>query len=165
MRKTTGFSLMLLIFLSLCLIVFSLLSLSGATADQSLSQKAADRTTSYYASVTAANQVLASIDEALAECLKKAEKDADPKASYLRACAALPDMIADPVSASTKDDSVSLMFQVPVTKDQILEVSLLVRYPETDDDTLCEITGWLVKNTSEWTPDTSQNVYRKNSDT
>lgn len=69
MRKTTGISLILLIFLSLCLITFSLLSLSGATADERLSQKAADRTTEYYAAVSAANEVLAEIDTKLAKYL------------------------------------------------------------------------------------------------
>lgn len=75
MRKTTGISLILLIFLSLCLMTFSLLSLSGATADERLSQKAANRTTEYYAAVNAANEILADIDAALADYLTEAASD------------------------------------------------------------------------------------------
>lgn len=73
MRKTTGLSLLLLIFLSLCLIIFSLLSLSGATADEALSQKTADRTKEYYAAISEVNQILAEIDNLLAEELRNAE--------------------------------------------------------------------------------------------
>lgn len=73
MRKTTGLSLLLLIFLSLCLIIFSLLSISGATADEALSQKTADRTKEYYAAVSEANQMLAEIDSLLAEELQNIE--------------------------------------------------------------------------------------------
>lgn len=89
MRKTSGVSLMLLIFLSLCLITFSLLSLSGATADETLSQKSADRTTQYYAAVTSANEIISRIDAALAGYLKKAETADDPKSSYINQCASI----------------------------------------------------------------------------
>ena len=77
MRKTSGVSLMLLIFLSLCLIVFSLLSLSlsGAVADETLSSQAADRTTEYYAAVTSANALLAQIDEQLAAYLREIDAE------------------------------------------------------------------------------------------
>ena len=73
MRKTTGLSLLLLIFLSLCLLIFSLLSISGATADETLSQKTADRTKEYYAAVSEANQLLAEIDALLGEELRNVE--------------------------------------------------------------------------------------------
>ncbi len=72
MRRTSGISLMLLIFLSLCLIIFSLLSVSGAVADQTLSRQAADRTTEYYAAVTSANELLSRIDGCLAAYLREA---------------------------------------------------------------------------------------------
>ncbi|MCD8011916.1 MAG: hypothetical protein LUG99_01825 [Lachnospiraceae bacterium] len=87
MKKTAGISLMLLIFLSLCLITFSLLSLSGATADSKLSQNSAERTTEYYAAVTAANGILAEIDTQLAACLREAEASENPEETYLDACA------------------------------------------------------------------------------
>ncbi|MCD8337862.1 MAG: hypothetical protein LUD18_11475 [Lachnospiraceae bacterium] len=87
MKRTAGISLMLLIFLSLCLITFSLLSLSGATADEKLSQKAANRTTVYYEAVTAANEILDEIDTQLAAALKEAADSQNPEETYLAACA------------------------------------------------------------------------------
>lgn len=87
MKRTAGISLMLLIFLSLCLITFSVLSLSGANADEKLSQKSADRTTEYYAAVTRANEVLSEIDARLADAFLEAQDSEEPEQAYFEACA------------------------------------------------------------------------------
>ncbi len=158
MRKTSGISLMILIFLSLCLITFSLLSLSGATADETLSQKAADRTTEYYAAVTSANDILAEIDAALARYLKAAESGeeaAERENTYLEACASISDTVPE---ASWKDGKIT--FSVPVNEDQVLQAGLTVTYPQNEDDTLYRITAWETVNTREWTADKSMDVYR-----
>ena len=65
MRKTSGLSLLLLIFLSLCLVTFSLLSVSESSADRKLSEKAAQHTTDYYHALSEANEILAKIDDVL----------------------------------------------------------------------------------------------------
>ena len=170
MRKTSGISLMILIFLSLCLITFSLLSLSGATADETLSQKAADRTTEYYAAVTSANDILAEIDAALARYLKAAESGEEAavqedgskqeaagnqETAYLEACASISNAISE---ASWKDGKIT--FSVPVNEDQVLQAELTVTYPQNEDDTLYRITAWETVNTREWTADKSMDVYR-----
>lgn len=149
-----GISLLLLIFLTLCLITFSLLSLSGASADENLSRKAADRTISYYEADSRANEILARTDNYLAEYLKEAEESSDPEARYLELIGELPEKD----SGYTLEDS-SLSFSVPVTDDQILQVSLELAYPENPDDTLYTITSWKIVNTREWTPDTHLNLY------
>lgn len=100
MRKTTGISLMLLIFLSLCLMIFSLLSLSGAAADEKLSRKAANRTTEYYAAVSTANKMLAEIDELLASCLKESEAADRPRDAWKELCGQLPTILADAQTAA-----------------------------------------------------------------
>lgn len=81
MRKTTGISLLLLIFLSLSLLIFSLLSYSGAQADARLSQKAADHTTEYYQMTDKANQILAFIDMQLCAEIKAVSADAQTEIS------------------------------------------------------------------------------------
>lgn len=86
MRKTSGISLLLLIFLSLCLIIFSLLSLSESTADLNLNRKSADRTTEYYAAVTRANEILAQIDEQLLTFLRESADTEYPEETYLERC-------------------------------------------------------------------------------
>ena len=152
-----GISLLLLIFLTLCLITFSLLSLSGASADENLSQRAADRTLSYYEADSSANDILVRTNEYLAEYLREAEESSDPKARYLELCKELPS--AD--SVYTLEDSI-LSFSVSVTDDQILQVRLELTYPEEPDDTLYRIDSWKIINTREWTPDTHLNLYNPN---
>lgn len=149
-----GISLLLLIFLTLCLITFSLLSLSGASADENLSQKSADRTLSYYEASNSANDILARTNDYLAEYLRQAEESPDPKARYQELCAELPSVD----SVYTLEDSI-LSFSVSVTDDQILQVRLEPDYPEEPDDTLYKITSWKIVNTREWTPDTHLNLY------
>lgn len=171
MRKTSGLSLMLLIFLSLSLIVFSLLSLSGAQADETLSRKAADRTTEYYAAVSSANEVLAKIDDALAGYLRKAAKTASSGSqkaekagdyasgnrAFLEKCAALP---GDVPGVTCTGDTAS--FSVPVNEKQVLFVELALSFPQKSDDTLYRVTAWETVNTKDWTPDRSMELYRTN---
>ncbi|MCD7834836.1 MAG: hypothetical protein LUH00_12750 [Lachnospiraceae bacterium] len=182
MKRTAGISLMLLIFLSLCLITFSLLSLSGATADENLSQKAADRTTVYYEAVTSANEILAEIDTQLAAALKESADAANPEEVYLAACAEITvpgteltwteaeSEIADTdtttASSNGSDSSADspasglLSYDVTMTDDQHLHVTLSIRWPEEPSDTLYQITCWKVVSTQDWSRDTSQNLYR-----
>ncbi len=179
MKKTAGISLMLLIFLSLCLITFSLLSLSGATADAKLSQNSAERTTEYYAAVTAASEVLDEIDVQLAAALREAESSADSSvadaadrntrtAAYADACSAI--AVAGTAltweAADTDSSAVIGTFQydVDVKEEQQLHVELSIAWPESDDDTLYRITCWQIVSTADWSADTSQNLYRTGSE-
>jgi hypothetical protein len=174
MRRPSGISLMLLIFLSLCLITFSLLSLSGAVADQKLSQKAADRTTEYYQADTQANELLSQIDAQLALYLKEAEASKTPAQTYLALCSRISDELpsvtwtADTPSDDSEtnqnltDDTVSgtISFITEINDHQELQSSLQITYPTAPDDTLYQIISWKAVNTADWNPDTSQNVYQ-----
>lgn len=163
MRKTTGLSLLLLIFISLCLIIFSLLSLSGAVADKTLSQKSAERTQEYYAAVSSANQLLAEIDSLLSEELIHTETseltDSDSIAdTYLKNCmAALQTNFPD--FKIRMENKLILTFSVPFSDGQILYISLMIDYPAAQKDPLYQITEWKVINTDTWTPDLSQKLY------
>ncbi len=181
MRKTSGVSLMLLIFLSLCLIIFSLLSLSGAVADETLSSQAANRTTEYYAAVTSANEVLAQIDTQLAAYLREAENpeatetklwetenpDAaetkQQKAAYLRLCSRIDEDIPGVTwddSENSSNDSGSISFSVDIDDDQILQIRLDISYPASDDDNLYRVHTWKVVNTGDWNADHSMHLFR-----
>lgn len=59
-----GISLLILIFMTLALLTFSVLSLENAVADRRLSQKAADHTTAYY---DAANRIQEQIADRMQE--------------------------------------------------------------------------------------------------
>lgn len=66
-----GLSLLILIFITLSLLTFSVLSLENAVADRRLSEKAADHTTAYYEAANRIQEQLAEhLDNAGAEGLK-----------------------------------------------------------------------------------------------
>ena len=183
MRKTSGVSLMLLIFLSLCLIIFSLLSLSGAVADETLSSQAAERTTEYYAAVTAANNVLAQIDSQLAAYLREAENsdssqtaekktgsvvsgeqtDEQRESKYSQLCSRIGE---DVPGVSWEDNEENgekggvISFSVDVDDEQILQVRLDVSYPDAENDKLYRIQSRKIINTGEWNADQSMNLFR-----
>lgn len=154
MKKTSGISLMVLIFLSLCLITFSLLSLSGATADETLSTQAAERTTAYYAAVSSANETLSLIDRQLAACLKKASAGSEPENAYYAECSSIPDAVP---GVGLEDDVLS--FSVPITDSQELQAKIKINYPAEETEPLYRIVCWATVNTQEWTADQSQRLY------
>lgn len=150
-----GLSLLVLILLSLCLVTFSLLSLSGSSADEKLSQKTADRTTVYYQASDAANDLLERIDTALAGYLQQSCMTSNPKIDWYSSCRHLTELI----EGSTLEQDL-FSFSVPVTDDQILLVGLKLSYPEEPTDMMYQITTWKIVNTAEWNPDTKQNLYQ-----
>lgn len=161
MRKTSGVSLLLLIFLSLCLITFSLLSLSGAAADEKLSRKAADRTTEYYNAASEAYRIISEVDTQLAEYLKEAEDNTSPERTWYTQCARIPELLSRMSGIIWDANQRTLAFDVTVSDSQVLHVVLSVHYPESDSDTMYEITSWKIVNIQEWNPDKSQKLYRK----
>lgn len=153
MRRTSGVSLMLLIFLSLSLIIFSLLSLSGAVADRTLSTQAADRTTEYYAAVTRANALISQIDEKLAGYLR----ESGTESLFLRLCGQIGEELPDVFW-----ENGMISFSVDVDEDQVLQVEAEPSWPASDTDPLYHIRSWKVVNTGSWSADTSMNLFRIN---
>ncbi|MCD7882349.1 MAG: hypothetical protein LUI87_01370 [Lachnospiraceae bacterium] len=183
MKRTAGISLMLLIFLSLCLITFSVLSLSGANADEKLSQKSADRTTEYYAAVTEANEILSEIDARLADAFLEVQDSEDPEQAYFEACSEIAvsgvdlewtvnnsntestdETIEKEDTESTADISYILSYNVEMSDDQHLHVELSINWPSSDSDTLYRMVSQQVVSTQDWSADTSQNLYQGNAD-
>lgn len=168
MRKTTGISLLLLIFLSLCLITFSLLSFSGATADERLSQKAADHTTEYYQMVNMANEVLNFVDVQLKLFFADATAATqNTSLDFIHTDSGFAETLSTKFTDlefifEEKDAIPSLSFEVSTleTSGQALQVTLEFSQPEKDTDPLYHITCWQIVNTSDWTPDYSQNLMR-----
>lgn len=130
---------LLVIFLVLCLVSFSLLSLSSAVADKKLADKMVNRTTEYYAAVSEANKILADVDEQLLSF----RKNVTNKEEYDR---------------MTKDMATD--WQIPINDSQVLSVEIHILYPENDGEHCYEITKWQTANTDDWTPDMSQPVYQ-----
>ncbi len=71
----SGTASILLIFIILCLVSFSLLSVSSANADMKLSRKLADRSTSYYGAVAQAEKFIADTDSRLIKIYERSENE------------------------------------------------------------------------------------------
>ena len=120
-----GLSSILLIFVVLCLVSFSILSIVSANADKKLSLKVLNRTIAYYNACNEAETTLRDVDEQL-HTIYSSSADTS---SYL-------------ASISTLEQS----YHYPISDLQELEVTLNYPVPESANDTFYEIISWKVIN-------------------
>lgn len=140
-RKSTpgfsnfGFSTILLAFVMICIVTISALSLLTANSDYKLSQKVADKNTAYYKAEQQAYQVLAEVDQTLANAYSKAS---DANSYYKEVEGALLT-----VKQGTYDRTTcSYFYVIPISENQSLEIKLLIHYPKTSDESFYEIATW-----------------------
>ncbi len=131
-----GSSLLLVVFLLMCLITFATLSFSSARSDESFSQRIADRKSEYYAASNEAERLLSQIDRLL--------DVADPADLDFAAIDSLDaDIAYDP-------DAATLSYQVKINDKQALDVVLAL---EETDDSHYRIEKWQTVTTRKWESD------------
>ena len=130
-----GISLLILIFMTLSLLTFSVLSLENAVADRRLSRKMAEHTSSYYAAVSR-------VQEQLAEQMRTA---ADGGLS-----AGTQFSFAQEVS-----DGQQLVVTVRLTDDRTGGENA-----DTEETPAYTVTQWQLMSTEDWEADRSLNVYQ-----
>lgn len=139
-----GTSSILVIIVILCLICFAGLSIVSANADFKLSEKLADRTTSYYAATSRANEDLAAIDKEFSLIYQEStgEKDyfAKIKESY----------------------SDSLTFDYSINDMQSLIVTINPVYPSNLDGDFFTVSRFQIVTTDEPEMDQSLPVFTSN---
>lgn len=132
-----------LIFVLLCMLTFSVLSLVSAQADLRLSQKSADRTTAYYAAENAANDLRIQIEEAAAALQAR-----EPSTGAALAQAIAGELGADS-GVSAQGDTLS--YQVPLEEEQLLLVTLTVAPGGWADGLYSRVDTWQVVSQHDWT--------------
>ena len=147
-----GVSSVLVIFVLLCLVTFAALSLASASADQNLSQKAAQHTLTYTAASNRAEATLAQADAALQQCYT----EAGSKTAYLQAAAAA---LASYGTTRTENDMLYLDYTVPISDTQRITASLEVLWPGAAGDGFYRIARWQTESTGEWQPQDGLPVY------
>lgn len=151
-----GLSTVLLVFVMLCLIVFSVLSLSTAKADLEMSRKVADRTQDYYQAQSKASERLKKIDAVLAKQYN------ENKEHYLEvAKEALQQETDLTVTEMEGGAGLFCVYTELVNDTQQLRVELGIELPEEDADTYVQILGWETEQTGEWNADTGLPVLKK----
>lgn len=128
---STGVTSVVLIFVMLSLLTFSVLSLVSAQADLRLSRKSADRTTDYYEAENRANAILTGL-------LTADDPDAFAAAS-----------------AVTLTGDGRAVYQVPLGEDQVLAVELTL----PADGQPCRIERWQAVSGYEWAPDNTLDLF------
>ena len=131
-----GSSMLLIIFLILCLFIFATLSLSAARSNYLLSRQNADRQTAHYASSNASQEILAVLPTVTAQ------------SGETRIAATSAGEITIHAAAAQNGHTV-LSWQIPVTDTQSLAVSLDMADSADGED--FTITQWQIVSTREWT--------------
>ncbi len=146
-KKKSGFSIgassLLVIIVVLSLVCFAALSITSASADLRLSQKLADRTSSYYEACNEAQTTLKNLSVSLSsiyeECRNEDEYEQKIKESLTN----------------------SLTFSCPMNENQVLQVSVSPLYPQNASDDFLEITSWQIVNITSLELDESLPVFQK----
>ena len=143
MRKKTQFSMnvglpsILLIFATLCLVSFGILSIVSANSDLKLSQKVLTRTTNYYKTCNQAEEILAEVHRQLLE----AYFSCDSEDIYFQ-----------------KIKTIPTSYSYTISELQELHISLRFVYPSSSDGTFYEIETWQIVTTDNLEYDESLHV-------
>lgn len=121
-----GTSSILVIIVILCLVCFAGLSIVSAVADYKLSNKLAERTTSYYEASNLANEKFAELDTAFL----KLYQESSGKEEYMQK-----------IKESYSD---SLTFSYPINDTQALSVSVEPVYPDAETGNFFKVTCFQV---------------------
>lgn len=143
-----GSSSMLVVFIILCLITFSVLSVASANNDRKYSEKIANRTTAYYKAANKAEELLSQIDDKLKQIYEQYNAD------YL---SQVPDVLTS-IDGIDTSNFPSVSFSIPINDTQTLSVSLLIQIPEKEGDTFYTITSWQEISTEVWNGDEPMNL-------
>lgn len=144
--SSIGITSLVLIFVMLCLLTFSVLSLVTARADLRLSQKNAERTSSYYDAENRANDILLSV----ISCIEEYKDSPDASVFYQKLRERL-----DGQNGILFTGADSLEYEVLLDKEQLLSVSLEISYETYDDGSHYRILAWNTVSTHEWESDGS----------
>lgn len=143
-----GSSSMLVVFIILCLVTFSVLSVASANNDRKYSEKIADRTTAYYEASNKAEELLSQIDDKLKQVYEQYN------AGYL---SQVPNALTS-IDGIDTSDFPSVSFSVPINDTQTLSVALLIQIPEKEGDTFYTVTSWKEISTEVWNGDEPMNL-------
>ena len=133
-----GTSSVLFIFVILCLVSFSILSLSSSMSDYKLSSRVAENSQAYYNACNTAEEQLASFDKTLKELYDTG------------------------ISRSGYYESVGKIktFAIPINDIQTLEIEIRILYPVKEGENFYDITSWRTCTTGDLEYDDTLPVFK-----
>lgn len=120
-----GTSLLLVVFIVICMVMFAVLSISTAKSNLSMSEASAERSTEYYAASNIAEELVRDLYT-------------DMQNGHEISAAMYPEL----TSVSSENEETIVEFSVPVHERQVLEVTIRLNY----SDCSYEIDRWAVSN-------------------
>lgn len=131
---------LVMIFMVLCLVIFSILSLSGSLSDFNMSKEAANKSKDYYQAEIEVTKTLKKIDEA---CEK----------SLATGSALSLETLEGNVTTQEDSDAVTLLITEKINDKLHLEVTLTMNETGHDEDGFYTITSWKEVPSNTWTED------------
>lgn len=119
-----GSSLILVTFVLLCLVTFSILALTSAKADLTMTQETGKNISNYYNATNIAEEKLVHITETLQNCL---EESRSIPSFYNHITKAFD--YDDSITVSRTGTDIHIQFIVPISGHRSLQVSLTTAYP------------------------------------
>lgn len=123
-----GFSSILLMFVMICIVTFSTLTLITANSDYKLSQKVATKTTSYYEAEKDIYQQLYALDEKCVDTYLNVTTEEE----FYREL--------------RLDDTHTVTFTSDINENQYLEAKIAIIYPQDSNSTCHTIQSWQLVN-------------------
>lgn len=151
-----GTSSILLVFVLLCLVTFAILSIVNANMDYQLSKKNAEHTRAYYQADLKAKQELAEIDDILYSEYKS-QSFSDAESYYTHVIKVLSD--AGTYTFDRDLSSPRMYYEVPITENQILNVTLELHFPTQTGEHFYRIITWNSQSDSSWEPESNVPVF------
>lgn len=145
-----GIASVVLIFVMLCLMTFSVLSLMTARSDLTQSERIAGRAATCNEAENAANDILITV----IQCMDDHLETPDAATFYQSVREQL-----DGRSGITFTDDSRLSYTVPCGEEQLLQVTLELSYEGCPDGRHYRVLAWNTEVTHEWDPDTPLPLY------
>ena len=148
---SVGMVSIVLIFVLLSMLTFSVLSLVSAEADLRLSRKSVDRTSAFYAAENSANDVLLEAENAA---------DASSGGAFLS-----DEMFAEDVGGrldpayGVRVAGDTLCYEVPLDEEQVLEVTLKLSETATEAGRHCRVEVWRVVSKHDWEAESAGELF------
>ena len=149
-----GSSSLLIVFLLLCLETFSILSLTSAKSDYTLSERLAEHKNQYYEASSKAESVLDKVDATLEETAVQKKEE------YIKAITKKFDKTqvdGITLSCSLQEEELIISYQVPAGEKQILNVELVVTDYQNHEN-YYKIQKWQINSTGTWKGDNNLNL-------
>lgn len=146
-----GSSSLLVVFLVLCLVTFSTLSLSSAKSNYNFSQRLADRRTDYYEASRKAELLLDSIDNVLTETYEASTlpyySEAEKRLSELTLNEDVKDI---ELETNFSAEIPSITYAIPINENQALSVVLELTPVGNTTEGFYQIKQWKALSTADW---------------